>query len=279
MFDTEARLQEIAELHCTRPDSERLHIITVASGKGGVGKSTVALNVAWHLAQLGRKTLILDADENLGNIDVMTGVSPKMRLAHVLRRERDIEDVLVTLSKNLTILPGNSGDVDYPGMTIQQQRELLNDIGELDHGFEYLVIDTSAGVSEDIINFALHSHETLVVTSPEPTSLMDAYALIKMVSLTDPHVPLKIVVNCARTATEANETARKLQMVVTKFLKRQVYYLGSIPFDTNVTRAIIQQVPLVAEFPSTSASQALQWIAERIAEQKMHSGVRRIQMS
>lgn len=277
MLDQATRLREIAEQYCERPRSAKPHIITVTSGKGGVGKSTVALNLAIRLAQLGNRTLLLDADENLGNIDVMAGISPKLRLGDVLRGERDIEDVLVSPMRNFSILPGSSADVNYPPMTIEKQKELLNDIAGLEYPFDFLVIDTAAGIGQDIVSLAVQSHETIIVTHPEPTAVMDAYAMIKMITCADALIPLKLVVNSARVPAEADDTAAKLQLAVKHFLNRHVQYLGAIPYDTNVRQAIIRQNAVVAEFPTSAASLSLQWLAGKIVEQAADTRVRRFQ--
>lgn len=277
MYSEETRLRDIAELHCDQSGFGKPHTITIASGKGGVGKSTVALNLAIRLAELGNKTLLLDADENRGNIDVMTGISPELRLGHVLRGEKDIEDVLVSPINNLSVLPGNSGDTDYPMMTLEKQRELIKDISSMEMQFEYLIIDTSAGIGEDIINFAVHSDETIVVTGIEPTALMDAYALIKMITLADSMVPLKVIVNSVRSQAEGEEAGQKLQMVVKHFLQQHVHHLGTIPYDANVSNAIIRQSPLLREFPMSGAAISLQMLATSIIEQTVTRRVRRFQ--
>lgn len=279
MLDQATRLREIAEQYCERPRVARPYIISVVSGKGGVGKSTIALNVAILLAESGNRILVLDADENLGNIDVMMGISPAMRLGQVLSGERDIEDVLVSPIERLSILPGNSGDTKYRAMNVERQKELLNDIAELEPRFDYLVIDTSAGIGDDIVNFALHSDETLIITNPEPTSVMDAYAVIKMISLADPLVYLKLIVNNERAKGEGEETARKLRLAVKHFLDRDIVFAGSMPFDAHVTEAAMKQSPLATEYPLSGASLALGVIAGQIVENAARVNRRRVKVS
>lgn len=275
MLDQATRLREIADQYCHRPDAMRPYTIAVASGKGGVGKSTVALNVAVLLAANGATTLLLDADENLGNLDVMTGVAPKHRLGAVLSGERDVQDVLVPLTERLALLPADSGSTDYRQMTIEQQRTLLNDIADLEQRFEYVVIDTAAGLGTDVIGFAVRSDEAIIVTTPEPTAVMDAYALIKVVTAADAMVPLKVVVNHAHSAGEAEETARKLQTAVRHFLKRHVHYLGSIPADPHIGKAVVQQTPVVNAFPLCSAARSLGELTQTLMEQTERTRGRR----
>jgi flagellar biosynthesis protein FlhG len=276
MRDQAARLREIAETYCERPLS-RPYTITVASGKGGVGKSTVALNLAVRFAQLGIATVLLDADDNLGTLDVMAGISPVHRVGDVLRGDVDIDDALVSPMRNLFMLAGNSGDSDVPRLTVTHQQSLLDAMSDLDTPCEFLIIDTAAGIGDDVIGFAVRSHETIVVTAPEPTAVMDAYAMIKMMTRADATAPITIIVNAAHSAPEADDTAAKLQLAVKKFLNRHVHYLGWIGRDAHVSQAIRRQSPLIKEFPLSGASLALQLIAERLLGQTATARGRRFQ--
>ncbi len=266
MLDQATRLREIAEMYCERPSSARPHILTVTSGKGGVGKSTVALNLAIRFAEMGSNTLLFDADENLGNLDVMAGISPERRLGHVLRGECDIQAALESPMENLHIIAGSSGEMGYQRMTTDRRRELVNDFQDLEQRFDHIVIDTSAGIGDDVVSYAVQSHEAIVVTQSEPTAVMDAYAVIKMITLTDALVPLNLIVNAAHYPAEADGTAAKLRQIVYHFLNRQITYLGSIPYDPNASKAIVRQNPLVKEFPGTDAAVSIQVIAEKICE-------------
>lgn len=275
MLDQASRLREIADRFSAQPSGSRPHIIAVVSGKGGVGKSTIALNLAVLFAAKGNSTLLLDADENLGNIDVMTGVAPKCRLGSVLSGEKDIEDVIVPLTHNLSLLPADSGNPDYRPMSIEQQNELLHALTDREQRFEYVVIDTAAGIGNIVIGFAVRSHEALVVTTPEPTAVMDAYAIIKLITATDPMLPVKFIVNSARTPEEADETARKLQMAVRHFLQRHVHSLGFIPHDLHVEKAVALQNPVVNEFPFCAASRSLGTLAGVLLDQVENAKGRR----
>ncbi len=275
MLDQASRLREIADRFGAQPSGVHPHMIAVVSGKGGVGKSTVALNLAVLFAARGNSTLLLDADENLGTLDVMTGVAPKLRLGSVLSGEKEIDDVIVPLTHNFSLLPADSGNPEYRPMTVAQQKELLHALADLDHRFEYVVIDTAAGVGNIVIGFAVRSHEALVVTTPEPTAVMDAYAMIKLITAADPMLPMKLVVNGARTADEADETARKLQLAVRHFLRRHVHFLGFIPHDLHVEKAVALQSPLVNEFPLCGASRAMSALAEKLLTQAEHATSKR----
>lgn len=277
MLDQATRLREIADRYCGPPPAAGPHIISIVSGKGGAGKSTVALNLGEMFAARGVNTLLLDADENIGNLDVLTGVAPKYRLGSIFSGEQDIDNVIVPLKRNLALLPADSGNTDYHPMTIEQQRELLGMLSELEPRFDVVVVDTAAGIGNTVIGFAVRSHEALVVTTPEPTSVMDAYALVKLITAADRMVPVKLVVNGARTSEEAEETARKLQLAVRHFLQRHVHYLGFIPHDLHVVKAVARQNPVVQEFPFSSAARSFSALAETLLDQVEHARGRRFE--
>jgi flagellar biosynthesis protein FlhG len=263
MLDQATRLREL--VHEQSDGSPRPRLLTVTSGKGGVGKSTVALNTALAMSDLGKRVLIVDADANLGNIDVMLGLSPKYRLSHVLRGERDIEDVLLTVNSRLKILPGASGETDYPILNAESQASLMKDICSLEEIFDFVVIDTAAGLTPEIIGFAVNADDVLVVTRPEPTAVMDAYAVIKVVSQTKSEVSMNVLFNGAHTPAEADEAAQKLQKAVRHFLNIRVPYIGSIPFDSRAAEAAVEQNPVVRRFPTSGASLSFQSLAQRLA--------------
>ena len=162
-------------------------------------------------------------------------------------------------------------------MSLERQNDLLRDCADLDTRFDFLVIDTSAGIREETISFVIQSHEAIIVTVPQPTAIMDAYALIKMITLNDAMVQLKVVVNNTKSPDEGEETAAKLQQAVRHFLGSDVQYLGSIPYETSVADATVRQNAVVREFPLSGAALSLQLMAERIAEHALTSGVRRFQ--
>lgn len=248
--------------------------IAVTSGKGGVGKSTVALNIAISLCNFGKKVLLVDADSNLGNLDILLGIAPQHRLGHLLRGELSIEDALVSPYPNLKVLPGSSGDGDYPEMTVHVQQRFLEDLFSLEEQFNFIFIDTSAGLSRGVVAYLLDSDETIVVTSIEPTSVMDAYAVIKTITISDPHHRISVLVNAAQFPSQADETVRKLRMAVEHFLRREINYLGAVPFDNKMRDAVVAQEAVVQKFPSSSSSLSLRAAAQKIINQSIISEVR-----
>lgn len=273
IVDQATRLREIALRSCiiaTKP-----YCITITSGKGGVGKSTVALNVAITLCDLGKKVLLVDADSNLGNLDVLLGIAPQHRLGHVLRGKIEIDDALVNAYPNLKILPGSSGDVEYPEVTVLVQQRFLEDLFSLEEHFDFILIDTSAGLSKEIVTYSLESDETIVVTSVEPTSVMDAYAVIKTITISRPDHRISVLVNAAQFPMHAEETVQKLRMAVDHFLKRDINYLGSVPFDKKMRDAVLAQEAVVQKFPASASSLSLRAAAHKIINQSFMSEVRK----
>jgi flagellar biosynthesis protein FlhG len=274
MDDQMTRMRELIAEHRSKLNrSPRMasYIITVTSGKGGVGKSTVALNMAFLLSKTGHRVLLVDGDVNLGNLDVMMGISTGHRIGEVIRGEYDIEDILVSVTDTLKLLPSNSGESKYVTMTAEKQRNLFRDLRSLEEPFDYIIIDSATGISPEIIGFALNADETVVVTSSETTAVLDAYAVIKVLLMNHYENNIGVVVNGVVYPPDADDTVKKLQIAVDHFLRRTIQYHGLIPFDQNVKRSIDQQKILAEGFPSTAATLSLQSIAQKIIEVQEHN--------
>jgi flagellar biosynthesis protein FlhG len=267
MNDQASRLRQIAARSYVERPPMHSHVIAITSGKGGVGKSMIALNLSLALCALGKRVLLVDADTNLGNLDLLLGLAPEFRLGHVLRGERNIEEVLVSPAPRLRLLPGSSGDLDYPPMNPGTQQTLIAELKSLEDRSDYVIIDTAAGLSQEIVGYAIRADEAVVVTTPEPTAVMDAYAIIKVVHLTKPSLPIKVVMNAVRAAAEGDAAAAKLAVAVNRFLKTSFTYLGMIPCDQHVVKAITHQKAVVQQFPTSSASLAVKAIAQHFLDQ------------
>ncbi len=276
MHDQATRLREIAVRYREQALASHPYVLTVTSGKGGVGKSTIALNLAIALADLGKRVVLLDADANLGGLDVMLGVSPRHRLGSVLRGEMDIEDILIAPFPRLKVLPGNSGELDYPVLTPEKQHRLLDDLLLLEEPYDVLMIDTAAGLTPEIISYADRADETLVVTTVEPTAIMDAYAMMKVIFAANSDIPISLVVNSVQLPRDGAEAARKLQMAVTHFLRRDIAFLGSIPFDPAVQKSVIKQQPAVRLAPHSAVALSVQVLAQRFIQESLSSTMRRV---
>jgi flagellar biosynthesis protein FlhG len=237
-------------------------LVTITSGKGGVGKSTVALSLAKKLSELGENILLVDADANLGNLDVMLGVSPRYRISDVLKQELDIEDALIQPSVRLKFLAGTSGATDYPLIGQEEQSRFLKALRSTEERFDMVILDTAAGLTREIVNTIIHSTEVVVVTNPEPTSVMDAYAVMKVVWASNSGIPMSFLMNAVRVPAQADEAAEKLQLALNHFLKSKATYLGAIPFDDHVSKAVVRQTPVVDCYPSSAVSLSMQALAQ-----------------
>jgi flagellar biosynthesis protein FlhG len=242
-----------------------LRVVAVASGKGGVGKTSVAANLAVSLARRGLRTWLLDADLGLANLDVVLGVSPTRSLLHVLREEARLDDVIVEGPEGVRLVPAASGVAELTALTIAQQRALLDEIDALDDEVDALLVDVAAGVSPSVLWFAAAAAETLIVLTPEPTALTDAYALVKLLALRHGRRDFLVLVNMAASVADAESAFRRLAQVTDRFLRVRLEYLGFVPFDDAVARAVRRQQPLVLSAPGSPASQAIGRLAQRLA--------------
>ena len=242
------------------------HVITVTSGKGGVGKTNVVANLAVGLAQAGKRVLVLDADLGLGNIDVLLGLVPRYTLEHVLSGSHHLSDIIIQGPAGIQVLPAGSGLPQLTSLTDSQQLILQTELEHVADTVDVLLIDTGAGVSPTVTYFASAAQETIVVISPEPTSLTDAYALIKVLCRQHRERRFKVLVNMVKSQRDATQTFRKLDAAADRFLHINLEYLGYIPFDDYLPMAVLQQKAVTVCFPGSPASQAFLQLAKKVAE-------------
>lgn len=241
-----------------------LRVIAVASGKGGVGKTSVTANLAVVLATRGLRTCVLDADLGLANLDVLLGLSPTRSLLHVLRGEARLADVLVRGPGGILVVPAASGFAELTALTAEQRLALVGEVDGLEEQLDVLLIDVGAGISENVLWFTAAAAETLVVLTPEPTSLTDAYALVKLLATRHGRSGFLVLVNMASSGTEAEAAFRALATVAERFLRVHLEYQGFVPRDDAVPRAIRAQQPVVLSAPCTPASLAIERLARRL---------------
>lgn len=243
-------------------------IITITSGKGGVGKSNTVVNIALCLKKLGKKVVILDADLGLANIEVLLGVIPKYNLSHVLNGDKNIEQVIEESEDGVKFISGGSGINELMFLNKEQITQFATNISELEKLVDFILIDTSAGITDAVLSFCRLAHEIIFITTPEPTSITDAYALIKTFqSNSNIELPLiKILVNKAETNNEAKQVYAKLSSVCKHFLNMDIEYLGHVLFDYNVMKAAKLQEPICKCYPKSSASEAYKNIAKTLIQ-------------
>lgn len=239
-------------------------IIAVSSGKGGVGKTNVVVNTALAMARQQRKVLILDADLGLANIDVVMGITPRFNLQHVISGQKSIRDVVVEDERGVQVISGGSGLADLANLNDNQRDALIGSLAELETMTDVLIVDTGAGIGPNVLQFILAAQELIVVTTPEPTAITDAYSLIKVVSRLSSEVSLKLLVNQVRTAQEADEITGNIVGVARRFLHLDVGSYGSLPYDGNLIKSVRRQMPVIVAYPNSPATYAFHALAARI---------------
>ncbi len=255
--------------HSYQESATRVYAIT--SGKGGVGKTAVVANIATAMAKIGKKVLILDADLGLANIDVVFGIAPRYNLNHFFSGEHDLSSILVDGPHGIKILPAGSGVQNFTRLTSSQKLKLLDGLDQMHNDFDYVLIDTEAGISENVTYFNTAAQEILVVTTPDPTAITDAYALMKLLSTQYHEKRFNLVVNQIQHENEALDVYRKLTMVSGRYLDISIDFLGSIPADRQMTEAIRKQRVIVDLYPSSKISAAFENLAATICSEKVVS--------
>lgn len=239
--------------------------IAVSSGKGGVGKTNVVANLAIALRKLGKEVMIFDADLGLSNIDVLLHLAPRYNIQHLLSGEKSLDDVVVNGPHGIKILPASSGIQELTALDEFQRLKLLELFDSYEDNLDLLLVDTAAGITENVAFFCVAAQETIIVTSPEPTALTDAYALIKVLFTRYQEKEFNILINSARSSEEALEMFRRLSVAAERFLNISLDYLGYIPFDESVKKAVRSQRAFVDLYPSSLASRRICDIASRIS--------------
>lgn len=224
--------------------------ISVTSGKGGVGKTNICLSLAVCLAQLKKKVCILDADLGLANIHLLLGIAPQKTLHHYLKKECSISEVILDGPAGVHIIPGASGVETIADLDALSQQLFIRELAALENRYDFLLVDTGAGIGRVATGFAAMTDRVLLVVTPEPTSLADAYAVVKVLSKR-PEQPISVLVNMARSDTDGKETFDRLNALVVKFLKRTVDCVCVLPFDKNVGSAVRKQNAFVLSQPNS----------------------------
>ncbi|WP_298440414.1 MinD/ParA family protein [uncultured Ferrimonas sp.] len=239
-------------------------VIAVTGGKGGVGKTNVSINTATAMAAQGQRVLLLDADLGLANVDVLLGVRARKNLSHVLSGECTLEEVLIEGPSGVFIIPAASGTQGMVELTPAQHAALIQSFSELESEFDCLIVDTAAGISDMVLSFSRAAQEVLVVVCDEPTSITDAYALIKLLSREHGVFRFRIVANMVRSLREGMELFAKLSKVTDRFLDVALELVATIPFDENVRKAVRQQKVVVQAYPRSPAAIAYQGLANKV---------------
>lgn len=245
----------------TVPARPPCRTIVVTSGKGGVGKTNISVNLALAFARRRVRTILFDADLGMANVDVILGVSPPHSLADVIRGEKRMEEVLFPIEERLSVVPGGSGIADLANLEGSQLAAFVQQLTDLEALADLILVDTGAGINRSVLDFVLAASEVVVVTTPEPTAITDAYGIIKMIDQRDPKTRVHLLVNMADDEAQAKVVAGKLIRIVKRFLSIEVRYLGFLDRDPNVGRSVLQQKPFLRAFPQSQVSRRLNMLA------------------
>ena len=248
----------------------KARVITVTSGKGGVGKTSISINLAIQLTRLGKRVVVFDADFGLANIEVMLGVRPQYNLADMMFRGKDLADIITQGEEGISFISGGSGIQELASMNREQVMFLTSRLIALDKYADVIIVDTGAGISDSVLEFVLASTEVLLVATPEPTSITDAYALLKALNrkteFVKEHTSIKMISNRVKNDAEGQNVYEKMSVVSEKFLNIPITYLGPVPMDEQISKAVMRQKPVSVINPDAPASKAIKQIAEKLLE-------------
>jgi flagellar biosynthesis protein FlhG len=249
--------------------ADRPRVITVTSGKGGVGKTNLSVNMALAFARLGKKVIVMDADLGLANVNVMLNMIPKYNLYHVIKKQKTIREILVETEYGISIVAGASGFSQIANMGEEDRKDFISELDSLSNA-DIIIIDTSAGVSSNVLDFIAAADDAVIITTPEPTAITDAYGIIKIIATEYDalNMGLKLVVNRAKGAAQAKGVADRMINIAGQFLNLKVDYLGFIYDDVSVPHAVLRQKPFMVVDPKCKASICVQHIVERMDRNK-----------
>lgn len=243
-----------------------VRVFAVTSGKGGVGKTNVAANLAYQMSLRGKRVLLLDADAGLANIDVILGITPEYNLCHVLRGEKALSEVVVRGPGGIMIVPAASGIQELSELSRGHKLALLEELEHFDEDLDVMIIDTAAGINGNVMYFNMVANDIIIVLSPDPTSLTDAYAIIKVLNRNYGIRDFMVLVNMVKGGEEALNVYQRLGAATDRFLNLTIQYVGYLVHDRMVTESVRQQSLFSELYPSTRASRLLGSIAELLCK-------------
>ncbi|MDR0382900.1 MAG: MinD/ParA family protein [Spirochaetaceae bacterium] len=272
MEDQAEQLRELVKANEAAEDISRqiskpgkARILTVASGKGGVGKTNLSVNMALAYARIGKRVIVLDADLGLANVNVMLKMIPRWNLYHVIRKQKTMREIIIETEYGIGIVAGASGFSKIANLTEDERINFIKELNTLTSA-DIIIIDTSAGVSSNVMDFIAAADEAVIITTPEPTAITDAYGIIKIIAteIENLEIGLKLVVNRVHNAAEATRVADRMIAITSQFLNVKLEYLGFVYDDSTVSQAVLRQRPFMVESPRSRAAQCVQHIVGRI---------------
>lgn len=277
-MDQAEQLRNIIKAN-SHPQRPLARVITVTSGKGGVGKSNTSINLAIQFRRMGQRVIILDADFGLANIEIMFGTVPKHNLSDLIYQGKSIKEIITWGPMEVGFISGGSGIAGLTNLTKENLFCIIQNLSELDTIADTIIVDTGAGISDAVMEFLVASGEILLVTTPEPTSITDSYSLLKALSRHPRYArnetKIKMVANKVQKSGDGENLYRKLNSVVEKYLKTPMEYLGEVPEDAQLTKAVMQQTPVSMESPNSKSALAYEQIAAKLMNREIAGGIKR----
>ena len=254
---------------------QNARVISVTSGKGGVGKSNTSVNIALQFQRQGKRVIIFDADFGLANIEVMFGIIPKYNLGDLMFKGKELKEIITPGPEGVGFISGGSGIAKLVNLDKEQIKRLVGKLSELDELADVIIIDTGAGISSSVMEFLVASPEIILVTTPEPASITDSYALLKALSMNEDYSPekckVKLIANRVGKKEEGQNLYEKLSAVSSRFLNIELEYLGAIPFDNNITKAVMTQEPVSLKYPGSVSSKCYEDIVNILENKEISS--------
>jgi len=241
-----------------------VRVIAITGGKGGVGKTNLSVNIGIALAQTGRRVALLDADMGLANVDILLGIYPKFNLSHVLSGDKTLAEIMLDGPSGLRVIPGASGIQKMSELSTIEQAAVIHAFSEMDQDLDILIVDTAAGISASVVNFARACQEIIVVVCDEPTSLTDAYAFIKLLNRDYGLANFHVITNMVQTVHQGQALFQKLTKVTDHYLDITLRFLGAVPYDDYLRKSVQKQTPVVVAFPESKSSIAVKELAVKI---------------
>lgn len=258
----------------SQPQRPLARVITVTSGKGGVGKSNTAINLAVQFKKMGQRVIILDADFGLANIEVMFGAVPKHNLCDLIYQGKNIKEIITWGPMDVGFISGGSGIAGMSNLSIDHLSYIIKNLSELDKMADIIIVDTGAGIADAVLEFLVASGEILLVTTPEPTSITDSYSLLKALNRHPRYSRevshIKVIANKVENGQEGRSLYEKLDTVVARYLKIPITYLGMVPQDAQLAKAVMQQMPVSIQNPDSKSAQAYEVLAAKLMNKELN---------
>ena len=272
MTDQAEQLREIMRSK-NNGGNQTTRIIAVASGKGGVGKTNMSINLALAYAKLGKKVIVMDADLGLANVNVVLGIIPKYNLYHLIRKQKNLQEILLDTNYGIKIIAGASGFSKIANLSNEEREHFIEELSALSEA-DVIIIDTSAGVSNNVLDFIAAADDALIVTTPEPTAITDAYGIIKIIAteIDNMNLGLKLIVNRVKSVTEGKKVSERVISIAGQFLNLKVDYLGYVYDDPIVGSAVLKQKPFMIVDPNSKAAICVKHLVARLEKVEYREG-------